>query len=278
MATETRNNQQADRRRKRVPRHEQEMTMMEHLAELRIRLFRAIIMIALGSVFVWYYFDPLYTFFTEPIKPYLKSGGDLMVTSWIEPFFIHMRLALYGGLVVSAPFWVMELWGFVSPALTPEERRPLRIIAPMTVVLFAMGVTLAHLILPMTFQWAMGYLPPGARLMQSVNGYVEFLAKMYLAFGLSFQLPIALMFLARVGLIDAGLMRLYWRHAVIVIMLIAAIITPSNDPVTMSVCAAPMGFLYLLSIYLVEWMSRDPATQAARAHKRRLFRRPRRPE
>ena len=248
---------------RRTPREDQEMTLVEHLAELRVRILRAGIMVAVASTLVWFYFDPLYRFFTAPILPYIgKEGGDLMVTNWLEPFFIHLKISLYGGLVASAPFWIAELWGFVAPALTPEERKPLRVLVPMTVVLFALGVLLAHLVLPATFRWALGYLPPGARLMQHVSGYVEFLAKMYLAFGLCFQLPVVLMFLARVGIIDARMMRRYWRQATIVIMLVAAMVTPSSDPLTMTLCAVPMGGLYLLSIGLVERMGRPPATEA----------------
>ena len=168
---------------------------------------------------------------------------------------MRMKLSMYGGIVVSAPFWIIEMWGFVSPALTPEERKPIRFLAPLTIVLFAAGVTLAHLILPLAFRWAMGYIPPDVELLQHLNDYVELLAKMYLAFGLCFELPVVLIFLAKVGIIDGGLMRQYWRQAVLVIMIVAAIVTPSNDPVTMLMCAIPMAVLYLLSIFLVEKMA-----------------------
>lgn len=241
------------------PLHEREMPITDHLTELRVRLIRSLVMVAVASVFVWFYFNPLYAFFTAPIKDKLPKDAGLVVTNWLEPFFIHLKISLYGGLVASAPFWLMELWGFVAPALTPEERKPIRILAPATVVLFLLGVALAHMVLPATFGWALSYMPPNAQLLQSVNQYVEFLAKMYLAFGLAFQLPVVLVFLARVGLIDAPVMRQYWRHAIIVIMLLAAVITPSGDPVTMSICAAPMALLYMLSILLVERMAKSDA-------------------
>lgn len=227
---------------------------MEHLSELRARLFRAAGVIIVASCIVWFYFDPLYAFFTAPIKPYLGVGGKIVVTNWLEPFFIHMKLSVYGGIVISAPFWILELWGFISPALTPEERKPIRFLAPMTVVLFAMGVLLAHFVLPMAFRWALKYMPPGVELMQHVNDYVELLAKMYLAFGLCFELPVILMFLAKVGIINASMMRQYWRQAVMIIMVVAAVVTPSNDPITMLMCAIPMAVLYLFSIFLVEKM------------------------
>lgn len=236
---------------------EREMGVLDHLSELRTRVIRIALLIAVATGIVWFYFDPLYKFFTAPIEPYLaQNNGKIIVTNWLEPFFIHMKLSFYGGIVVSSPFWIMELWGFLSPALTPAERRPVRILAPLTVVLFAMGVVLAHMILPVTFQWALGYMPPNTELFQHVNDYVELLAKLYIAFGLSFELPIVLLFLARLGIINAGMMRQYWRHAVVIIMFAAAVITPSNDPVTMMLCAVPMAGLYILSIYLVEWMDR----------------------
>lgn len=267
MATETATKQtrptKGRPRRSATPPHEREMGVMEHLGELRVRLFRALILVAIATAFVWFYFDPLYNFFTIPIRAYMKEGDRIVVTNWLEPFFLQLKLSFYGGLVVSAPFWILELWGFVAPALTPEERKPIRLLAPMTVVLFLMGVAVAHITLPMAFQWALGYMPENVQLMQRAGDYVELLAKMYLAFGVCFELPILLMFLAKVGLIDAQLMRRYWRHAIIIIMTVAAVITPSNDPITMTICAVPMGFLYLLSIYLVEWMNKPPKESAA---------------
>jgi sec-independent protein translocase protein TatC len=243
---------------------DREMGVMDHLAELRSRVVRVAVLIAVATTIVWFYFDPLYKFFTAPIEPYLAhNNGKIVVTNWLEPFFIHMKLSLYGGIVVSSPFWIMEMWGFLSPALTPEERKPVRLLAPLTVVLFAMGVVLAHLILPVTFRWALSYMPPNTELFQHVNDYVELLAKLYIAFGIAFELPVLLLFLARIGLINSGLMRQFWRQAVVGIMVAAAIITPSNDPVTMLMCAVPMAGLYLLSIYLVEWMDRAIAKQVA---------------
>jgi sec-independent protein translocase protein TatC len=236
---------------------DREMGVMDHLAELRSRVVRVAVLIAVATAIVWFYFDPIYRFFTAPIEPYLAhNNGKIVVTNWLEPFFIHLKLSLYGGIVVSAPFWIMELWGFLAPALTPQERKPVRLLAPLTVVLFGMGVLLAHLILPMTFQWALSYMPPNTELFQHVNDYVELLAKLYIAFGVAFELPVVLLFLARLGIINAGLMRQFWRHAVVGIMVVAAVITPSNDPITMTMCAVPMAGLYMMSIYLVEWMDR----------------------
>jgi sec-independent protein translocase protein TatC len=240
-------------KKRRIPRHEREMEVMEHLAELRTRLLRCVGVILIACCIVWFYYLPIYHFFTAPfIHELAKHGGHVVFSNWLEGFFIRMKISMYGGIVVSAPFWILEMWGFVSPALTPEERRPIRYLAPLTIVLFAMGVILAHLILPMAFRWAMGYIPPDVELLQHVNDYIELLAKMYLAFGLCFELPIVLMFLAWTGIINANLMRQYWRQAVLIIMVVAAIVTPSNDPITMLMCAIPMAILYLMSIVLVD--------------------------
>lgn len=243
-------------RKPRVPRHEREMEVMEHLSELRARLLRCVGVILVACFIVWYYYYPIYHFFTKPfIQELSKHGGRIIFSNWLEGFFVRMKLSMYGGIVVSAPFWIIELWGFVAPALTPEERKPIRFLAPLTVVLFAAGVTLAHLILPLAFRWAMSYIPQDVELLQHLNDYVDLLAKMYLAFGLCFELPVLLIFLAKVGIIDGNLMRQYWRQAVMVIMIVAAIVTPSNDPVTMLMCAIPMALLYLVSIVLVEKMA-----------------------
>lgn len=178
------------------------------------------------------------------------------MTGITEPFMFRIQVCAIAGLVLAAPLITLELWGFVSPALTPEERRPILWVAPMSIVLFAAGVTATYLILPTTLGYLVKFLPPGAELRPSVSQSLIFVVKMFLAFGLLFELPVVLLFLGKVGIVTSGTLVSYWRQAVVIIAVLAAVLTPSGDFFTMLVMAIPVIFLYLLSIGLVRMVER----------------------
>jgi Sec-independent protein translocase protein (TatC) len=158
----------------------------------------------------------------------------------------------------------MELWGFIKPALTPKEREPVKFLAPFSVLLFLAGIGTGYAVLPLAYDWMVGYLGdvPDAQLLQDAAKYLLLSVKIILAFGIAFQLPVVLLFLARVGVLTSKLMVAYWRHAVVVLAALAAIFVPSNDPITMVMMAVPMAGLYLLSISLVKaFEPREDGTQ-----------------
>ncbi|MBC8103280.1 MAG: twin-arginine translocase subunit TatC [Cytophagales bacterium] len=244
---------------------EAQMELVEHLAELRNRIIRCALYIVIGMVVTYNLYDRIFTILAYPLAPILqKVGGVLVITGIQDGFLLRMQVSFLSGLVVAIPLVVLELWGFISPALTPEERKPVKYLAPFSVLLFLAGVAVAYASLPTAYGWMASYIPdippvPGgangatsaATLFQNAQQYLLLTVKILLAFGVAFQLPIVLLFLARVGLITAGLMTTYWRHAVVIIATAAAILTPSNDPLTMLMMAVPMAGLYLLSIGLV---------------------------
>jgi len=199
-------------------------------------------------------FDRLYTILEFPLKPVLAHiNGMITLNNITSGFFIRMEISLVSGIAVALPFIILELWGFIEPALTPEERKPVKYLAPFSVLLFLAGIGTGYACLPATFSWMALYIVdlPGVTLMQNTQDYILLTVKIILAFGIAFQLPLVLLFLARIGLITAQLMTTYWRHATVGIAVAAAILTPSNDPLTMMMMAVPMAGLYLLSIGLV---------------------------
>jgi sec-independent protein translocase protein TatC len=231
-----------------------QMELMEHLAELRARIFRSILYLVAGMGITYNLVPFFYTAVEQPLKPILeKVGGRLVVDSLQGGFVTYMQVCFVSGLLIAVPLVVLELWGFVKPALTAQEQQPVRFLAPFSVLLFLAGVGIAYASLPSAYGWMASYIDdiPGAALYQSINTYVLLTVKILLAFGIAFELPVVLLFLARVGLISASLMTTYWRHAIVVIATAAAILTPSNDPLTMLMMAIPMGGLYMLSIGLV---------------------------
>ena len=241
-------------KKKPAPPPDGQMELMEHLGELRTRIFRAIVYVIVGMALTYNLFPYLYKILYFPLKPVFEGiGGDIMIKNIADGFLLRMQVCFVSGLAIAFPLVILELWGFIAPALTPEERKPVKYLAPFSVLLFLAGLATGYASLPTAFGWMASYIKdiPSARLMQDAQQYIVLTVKIMLAFGISFQLPMVLLFLARVGIITASLMTTYWRHATVGIAVIAAVLTPSNDPLTMMMMAVPMAGLYLLSIGLV---------------------------
>lgn len=230
------------------------MELVEHLEELRMRIIRSLVYVSVVALLCWLFYDSLFAVLRRPIDQALASHKNISLAYFhlTEPFFLQLQVCIIAGVVLASPFLLMELWGFVSPALTPEERRPVRLMFPLAVVLFLMGITLSYLILPVGLQWFLTFLPQGAELKQKLSDYILFVVKMCGAFGLGFELPVVLMGLGKVGIVDSRTLKRRWREATVVIMLVAAILTPSNDPLSMLLMSVPMVGLFFLSIKLVK--------------------------
>jgi sec-independent protein translocase protein TatC len=231
--------------------------LVTHLSELRARLVRAIIYASLGTVVVWIFYGPLYQFLTHPITAGMKAvGGQLTVRGLLEGFLVKCEIALVGGVILASPFIIWEVWAFVAPGLTRTERSAIAPLIPTSIVLFLMGVALGYLITGPSVTWLMLYVPPDARALLTLNDTLLLVLKFYLAFGLSFQLPIVLVVLAKIGIVNSRLLSNRWREATVAIFLIAGIITPTWDPITMTVCAMPMVILYLGTIGVIKLIER----------------------
>ena len=239
------------------PDEERKAELTEHLAELRTRLIRACAYVGVGMVVMYVLFHPIYNLLEGPLQPALAklpSGSGLRFNSFTEPFFLKLQIATVGGLVLALPLIVLELWGFIAPALTPGEKRGVHFVAPLSVVLFVMGVACAYLILPMAMRWFLSYLNdfPDPILLQNPLTYIVFVVKMMLVFGVLFELPVILMFLGKIGIINSALMVKYWRQIAVGLFTLAMVVAPSNDPGTMLALAIPLTLLFFGSIGLVK--------------------------
>lgn len=232
---------------------DRQLELIEHLAELRTRIIRIAVYVSMGMVVGWIFYDYFFNLFSAPVMAYLKkSGSTFLLTGVAEGFTIKVQISLLIGIIIAMPFITWEGWRFVAPGLTKSERRAVQLVAPLSIFLFISGVVLAFVVLPVGIRWLISQNPPQAKFMPSVTQTLLFILKMYLAFGLVFQMPVILMFLAKVGLVTSGMLRSYWRQAIVAIGIVAAAITPSGDAFTMLVMCAPMCVLYLLSIGLVK--------------------------
>lgn len=230
-----------------------QLELVEHLAELRTRIIRCAIYLAIGACAGWFFFPFFFKILAGPIIGFLKEmGSSFLLTGVAEGFTIKFQISLITGLILALPLITMEGWGFIAPGLTRKERLAVKLVAPLSILLFCLGVALAYFALPMGIRWLISQNPPGAKFMPSVAQTLLFIIKMYLAFGLVFQTPIILMFLARVGIVDSQMLKSYWRQAVLALLIVAAAVTPSGDAMTMMMIGLPMVFLYILSIGLVK--------------------------
>jgi sec-independent protein translocase protein TatC len=233
---------------------ETEMPFLDHLEELRQRLFWIAGAIFVGVVVSFILLSQkrldLVGLLAMPIRPYLKNGS-LVYTHPGTSFKIILNASIISGLLLATPVFGYQLWGFFAPALHPHEKR---IIIPTLmgmVVLFLGGVALCYfVVLPFTLRFFHGFESASLTPMIEATEYFDFTFSMILAFGLAFELPIAILLLSALGIINPALLTRYRRHAIVVCVVAAAFITPDASPTTLFALAGPLYFLFELGVVL----------------------------
>lgn len=236
------------------------LSVGEHLEELRARIMRMAVMLAVGFLAGWFLEPPIYQTFSSLVEQTVRSMMPQHIEykevfkNVTEPFMLKLKLAFYIGLILALPFMVTELWGFIKPGLKPSERRPLQLLAPISVVLFFIGAVVCWVILPSAFAWFLSYTTefPDTAIYQEPGTLVFFILKMMLAFGIGFQLPIVVYFLAKIGLIGPNTLSRYWRQITVVVFFASAILTPSADMFSMLMMAIPLTLLFFVSVFAVK--------------------------
>ena len=190
---------------------------------------------------------------------YSGINDKLIVTTALEPFSLYVKVSLYAAICLSVPFLLWQIWGFVSPGLYPHERSYVTPFVTLSSISFVLGAAFAYYVLfPPAAKYLLG-LGSEFRLLLKANDYFDFIILVMLGMGIVFQMPAVTYVLARIGLVTARLMIRIWRAALIVILVSAAILSPTNDIPNMLLFAAPMFVLYLISI-LVAWIFNKPRT------------------
>ncbi|HVT12230.1 MAG TPA: twin-arginine translocase subunit TatC [Fimbriimonadaceae bacterium] len=241
-------------------------TLVEHLEELRTRIIRIVWMLIFGWVAGWYLFQPWASkeidgMIARSVWPILDAKHIHHEIVWhtaTEAFMFKLKFTFMLGFIAVFPLTLLQVWGFVSPALKPNEKRPFKVLVPCSVLLFLLGAGFAWWVTPNALQWFTSYIEdfPGTALFQEAGTLTFFVLKMLLAFGLAFQLPIIVYALGAIGLLQSGTLLKYWRQSTVVIFIISAVLTPSNDAFTMLMMALPMCVLFMISVYLVRFTQR----------------------
>lgn len=231
--------------------HDVEMEFFDHLEELRRRLVRALIWAAFGVAVSWYLVPAIEHLLTNP----LQGQVDWMWRNLYDGFMLYVKIGFFGGLIVFAPLILYEAWAFVAPALTPAEKKFVWLTLPFSVLLFFAGVAMCYACIPLFARFFLPYFRIIEDSQPTIDAaaFIGFLMMCFLAFGLCFQMPLVVIFLAKLGIVDYKFLAQYRRHAYFLIMVIASIVTPTWDPFTMMACALPVCVLYEFSIWIVRF-------------------------
>lgn len=223
------------------------MTIWEHIAELRSRLIRVVIAVGVGAVVGWILFPYVLNFLLEPFFE-LVPDGTLIATSPLQPFSTRLRVAGYLALVFAMPVILWQLWRFVTPGLYPNEKKYAIPFVTAALVLFLAGASVAYYTLNPALQFLITIGGQDIEPLYTPDSYIMLIVWMMIAFGAGFEFPVLLVALQLVGVLTPRQLLGWWRTATVIIIVAAAVITPSGDPISMLALGIPMFFLYFIAI------------------------------
>jgi sec-independent protein translocase protein TatC len=240
--------------------NDRSMTLVEHLGELRFRLTRSAYGIFAGMILCWGFSEKIFAILRQPIQEYLPTGG-LVFTAPMDKFMAHIKIAFVMGLLLSAPYWLYQVWSFIAPALYKKEKKVAAGFIFFGTVQFAMGLAFSYfIVLPMAFKFLMTFGGDVDKPMITIDHYLGFLTQTAVVFGLCFQLPVVISLLGFLGLVSQRFLKEKRRYAVLVIAVVSAIAAPP-DALSMILLLVPMWVLYELSVVLVGIFERRKAAQ-----------------
>ena len=226
------------------------MTLIAHLTELRSRLIKCLLAVAVGSGVGYYFIDDIMHYLTVPV-------GKLYYMQPAEAFFTYIKIAVVVGFLLALPVIFYHVWRFFLPALTPAERLVLGIVVPVSVILFFLGLAFSFfLVFPAAIMFFKGFGNEELEALFSVNRYFEFVIMFVLPFGFVFELPLVITILGKMGMITSTFLQKYARIVVFLSFIIAAVISPTPDVFTQSMIALPMIVLYGVGYLIVRFILR----------------------
>ena len=240
--------------RPRGSRDEARMTLIEHLGELRSRIIKVGVAFFVAAVVAWFFRVRIFEWLLAPAGDALS--GKLNVTSVTEQLFTDMKLALYVGFLLTIPVLLYQAWAFVAPAVGDLGRAFTYTIITLASALFLAGVAFGYfVVLPIGTQFLLTWAPDRYNTIITSQFYLQFTTRFLLAFGIVFELPAATYVAAKLELVDAPLLKRYRRHAIVLNFILAAALTPGQDPYSMVLMAAPMVVMYELSIIIARYVN-----------------------
>ena len=235
---------------------EDRMTLRDHLAELRVRIVRSMLAIVLGVIIMMAFYDPILRFIKRPYTDLCQRRGpqfctpNLFALGPLDGFATRISISLYGGVAIAFPVILWQVWRFVVPGLHAKEKKYAIPFIGSTIALFVFGGAIAYWTLGYALEFLISWSGTDVQQVFPVDKYVSLVGLMVAAYGVGFEFPVLLVFLQIVGVVSPQALLKQWRYAILVIFVIAAVITPSGDPISMLALAIPMTIFYMISILI----------------------------
>jgi sec-independent protein translocase protein TatC len=240
-----------------------EASFLSHLLELRNRLVYALGALAVAAVPAFYFANDIYALIARPLMEQMPAGTHMIATEIASPFVAPLKLAIVVAFIAVVPFVLYQVWAFIAPGLYRHERR---FVAPLLIsstLLFYAGMAFAYFaVFPTVFQFFIATAPPGVTVMTDIRAYLDFVFSMFLAFGIAFEIPVAVVLLARVGVVDPDALAKKRPYVFLGIFVVAAILTPP-DVFSQLFLGLPMYVLFELGLLVARWVR--PAVDAEAA-------------
>jgi sec-independent protein translocase protein TatC len=229
------------------------MALADHLRELRARLLRVAVMLVVGIVVAWFFYDELFGLIYDPYaraQAILEGRGvdsKPVLTGVANPLLLQLKLCALAAVVLGSPYWLYQIWAFVVPGLHAHERRWTRVFAAVAGPLFLLGVATGYYVLPKGIEVLIGFTPEALQNLVEFGDYFRFLTRMLLVFGIAFEIPLFVIMLSLAGVVSGKALGEFRPWIVVGTFVFAAVATPSTDPFSMLMLALPMTLLFLVS-------------------------------
>lgn len=233
-----------------------EGSFLSHLVELRVRMIRILVVLMLGFLPCAFYARELYTILAQPLLEKLPQGGQMIATDVATPFFVPMQVAMMMAFVITLPHTLYQIWAFVAPGLYSHEKRLALPLVFGSSLLFFCGMSFAYFAaLPVVFEFITYFAPEGVAVMTDISKYLSFVLSMFIAFGVTFEVPVFVILLVRTGVLTIEKLKEIRPYVIVGAFIIAAIFTPP-DVVSQFMLAVPLCLLYELGIFIATLMAK----------------------
>ncbi len=241
---------------------EEKMPLTNHLLELRTRLVRILTVVGIGFVGCYVFKDFFFRIITKPLADAMPEHSHMIYTGLPEAFFIYMKIAFFASLFLTSPYTLYQVWKFISPGLYRHEKKYVVPFVISSSLLFIGGVLFGYYIaLPPAFSFFLEFSTDFLKPMISFREYLDLSLKFLLAFGLSFEMPVFIFFMTKIGIVNSRMLSRQRRYAILIIFIAAAVLTPSPDALSQILMAIPLLFLYEVSIFVARFAERGKKKQ-----------------
>ena len=233
-------------------------SFISHLIELRDRLVRAVIVFVAVLVCLLPFANQIYTLLAQPLLSQLPVGGQMIATAVTTPFFVPMKVAMLTAMVITLPNTLYQVWAFIAPGLYAHERRFIGPLVVVSTLLFVAGMSFAYFaVFPVIFGFIAQTAPKGVAVMTDIGNYLDFVISLFIAFGVAFEVPIAVVLLVRLGMVDIKTLKEIRAYVIVGAFVVGAIFTPP-DVVSQIMLAVPLWLLYEAGILAASFMQPKP--------------------